>query len=150
MNGEPQMKPEITISSYDVFDTVLTRRVCDPKAVFYFVGREARGRGLLTLTPDAFRKTRAEAESLGRVGEPDGEVDINRIYKILGRMTGCAEAQLEEVKRLEMDWERRMITAMPGAKAALDRDRRAGRQIHFISEMYGLPEFLEALLESRG
>jgi FMN phosphatase YigB (HAD superfamily) len=144
------MESNLKIASYDVFDTLLTRRVCEPKTVFYFIGNAARMRGIITLTPDAFRKARVEAESLARIGVPDGEVAVEEIYQVLGRIIGSTDSQLQEIMTLELAWERRMILQIPGAKEAVEADRQAQREIHFISEMYLPAEFLEDLLREHG
>ncbi len=144
------MNPTTTISTYDVFDTLLTRRVCDPKAVFYWLGGAAGKRGLTGLTPEAFRKARVEAEALARVGVRNGEADLIGIYKVLGQMAGCTCGQLQELMGMELDWERRMITTVPGAKEAVESERLAGRQIHFLSDMYLPADFLEGLLREKG
>jgi len=144
------MSSLIIVSSYDVFDTLLTRRVCDPKAVFYFAGREAARRGLITLNPEAYRKARVEAESLARTGLPEGEVNFDRIYRVLGRIVGCTDSQLQELMDIELAWEQQLIVPVSGAKEMVEAERQAGRQVHFLSEMYLPGKFLESLLRRHG
>lgn len=144
------MKHDLRAISFDVFDTLLVRRVCDPKAVFYFVGAESAKRGLIQMSPDAFRNARVEAERLSRMHVPDGEVDLEAIYKVLGRIIGCSSEQLHELMEIEISVEREMILPMPGARELVKAKRRAGYQIHFISEMYLPAEFLEEMLCKHG
>ena len=144
------MKHDLRAISFDVFDTLLVRRICDPKAVFYFVGAESAKRGLIQMSPDAFRNARVEAERLSRMHVPDGEVDLEAIYKVLGRIIGCSSEQLHELMEIEISVEREMILPMPGARELVKAKRRAGYQIHFISEMYLPAEFLEEMLCKHG
>jgi FMN phosphatase YigB (HAD superfamily) len=144
------MNPNIIASTYDVFDTLLTRRVCDPKAVFQWVGREAARRELTWLSPAAFRAARTEAEALARIGVPDGEVSLARIYAVLARIIGCAKTRIPELMAIELAWEHQMIVPVVGAKAVVAAARQAGRQIYFISEMYLPVEFLADQLREHG
>jgi len=144
------MKDNLRAVSFDVFDTLLIRRVCDPVAVFYFVGEESAKRGLTQMSPEAFRNARVEAEALARLPIRDGEVDLAGIYKVLGRIIGCPVDRQRELMEIEVGMEREMIMPMPGARELVEAKRRMGCQIHFISETYLPSDFLEAMLRQHG
>jgi len=48
------------ISTFDVFDTVITRAVVAPAAVYLLLGRRLSSVGLVNCTPEAFAHARAD------------------------------------------------------------------------------------------
>jgi hypothetical protein len=139
----------VSVASFDVMDTVLVRRICNPRSLFVFVGRAALEAGLLDLTPDLFGKLRTEAEQLARIGIPDGETDLRRIYGVFARIACIPAERLEALMDLEMHWEDMMLSVAPGAHERVNAAREAGHLIHFISEMYLPATFLENALRKR-
>lgn len=136
------------VLSYDVFDTVLTRRTGDPGEVYAEAARLLRAQGLLDVAPAAYRAVRDAAhEDLVRRG--DEHVPLARIVdEVADRLGLAASAPLLEA---ELDAERSLCRAVPGAPERLAHARsRTGRGVLFVSDT-PLPEaFLRELLAREG
>jgi FMN phosphatase YigB (HAD superfamily) len=136
--------------SFDIYDTLLMRRVCDPTAVFYFVGREASQRQLVRSSPTHFREARIEAELLARESSRDSEVTLEDVYYILRRIIGCAPSDLTKLMGIELDWEGRVTVPVPGAVEMVSQMRATVEYINFISDMYLPKAFIEDQLRKNG
>jgi hypothetical protein len=136
----------MSIASFDIFDTVLIRRVCHPAAVFFFVAQDALTEKLIRVSPEVYVRARREAERLARIGKPDGEVGDDRIFQLLQRLIGISLAAACRLRELEVEWETRLMTVVPGARPLIARHRAAGEIIAFVSEMYWSKSVLIELL----
>lgn len=125
--------------TYDVFDTVLTRAVGTPAAVFLLLGRELAADGLIHCSAEVFAHQRRAAEHAARWTPDRVDVTLAEIYAELVTHLGddCADAVV--LAQRELDLERRLLRPVPGARDRVARDRKAGATIAFLSDMY-LPE----------
>ena len=55
-----------SIASFDIFDTLLTRRVGTPTSLFFILGDRAARSGLINITASTFRDLRVKAEEDAR------------------------------------------------------------------------------------
>lgn len=132
--------------SFDVFDTLLLRRLEPPTALFEQVGARAVTAGMIdpTLSPNLFRLARQEAEKRARAVVPDGEVDLATIYKHLPLGDAASLAALELAVEAEM------IFANPLLVPALKDLAAAGIPVVLLSDMYLAPNDLANLLAGAG
>lgn len=132
--------------SFDVFDTLLLRRVEPPAALFEQVGARAVSMGLVdpSLSPSLFRLARQEAERRARARVPGGEVGLAAIYAELALGDGAALA------RLELAVEAEMIFANPLLLPVLTGLAGAGIPVVLLSDMYLAPADLTGLLAGAG
>ena len=65
------------IASFDVFDTLLTRKVASPTSMFYIVGQRAACAGLSQLNAATFHDHRVRAENEARLSAPGKEVTFD-------------------------------------------------------------------------
>ncbi len=134
--------------TFDIFDTLLTRMVCSPIAVFYFVGKSAINENLVSCSPGNYIQLRREAERLSRIGHPDGEIDDNRIFKFFTHLLGVSEEVGKRLRELEIEWESKFLIPVPGAHELLMKHRNKGDQIAFVSDMYWTKEILIDFLKA--
>jgi predicted HAD superfamily hydrolase len=129
------------ISSFDVFDTCLTRRVAIPSAVFdriavqHHLGRAFR-----------FSRQEAEREACSR----HGEATLDEIYEILATWLGWNEAEKDCIKKSEMFEEKKHLTAVPDTLKKVRNSRMKGNKIVFITDMYLPSSFLVERLREHG
>jgi FMN phosphatase YigB (HAD superfamily) len=135
---------------FDVFDTVITRRVGAATAVFLLVGAAAQRQGLLSIAPEEFRRQREQAERRGRQHAPGGEVTLAEIYAALAPALGLSPTVAAALQALEVETEQQLICAMPGAAELLAAARAHSPRLLFASEMYLPAEFLRARLAAHG
>lgn len=136
--------------SFDVFDTVITRRVGAATAIFLLVGESARQQGLLPIAAEEFSRQRELAERSSRQHAPGGEVTLAEIYAALAPALGLSPAQAAALQALEVETEQQLICAMPGAAELLTQARAHSPRLLFASEMYLPAEFLRARLAAYG
>lgn len=134
----------MVVRSFDVFDTVVTRRVGSPRAALVECGRRLPEVGSPTSSPAAFASARLEAEwrlkrLLGR------QPDLAAVHGELGRALGYGPGTAERVHALELAVEHDVCAAVPGAAGRLDSARREGPVV-FVSDTPLTERELEELL----
>jgi predicted HAD superfamily hydrolase len=132
---------------YDVFDTILTRRVGEPVWAFFILGQRLRNRAMISMSPREFLEVRVAAEKHARSKQPDCSlVEIwLELGDSLGMMPGLRNECLDEELRVEEE----LIQAVPGAKERIAGARRRGK-IAFVSDMYLPSSFIEQQLRRHG
>ncbi len=131
------------VISFDVFDTLLLRRVDKPRDVFSILEKENKLPG--------FARDRERAERLARekkfTAEGTYEVTIDDIYRMPAMR---AYGLQEELTWMELAAEKRCCYANPAMLDLFARLCSAGKSIVVTSDMYLHTEFIHELLESCG
>lgn len=130
----------------DVFDTVLTRRVGEPPALFTALGRRLVQLGLTTLAPSAFARTRQTVEAHLRQSAPGGEINLLEIHRELVRR-GITTGPANRLAELEMELEAFGLVAVPGMREELRRLRDRSGRLLFLSDTYLPSRWLQSALE---
>jgi predicted HAD superfamily hydrolase len=135
----------IQIYSFDVFDTVLTRVVGAPKAVFLLLGKQLASQFLINCTPEAFAHARIKAEqrTYGNVGE---KCSLDDIYKELATTLRLSIEQCEKIMHLECELESQLLRPIPMARDLIQDARNQGKRVVFVSDMYLPSEFIKEQL----
>jgi FMN phosphatase YigB (HAD superfamily) len=118
--------------SFDVFDTVLTRAVSRPSAVFLLTGAYAPG----GIPAGEFARLRVQGERQAEQKAAGGQAGFDSIYQELGVLTGWCEADLSELRCRELEIEKRLMHGVPQLLAEMAKARYSGQQVIFISDMY--------------
>ena len=131
------------IISFDVFDTLIFRPLCQPKDLFYFIGEKLS-------VPD-FRNIRAWAEHDARMKchhrTGHTEVIFSEIWDNFEKDTGVSAA---DGMRIEEDTERKLCYANPFMLEVWNRLKKAGKRIIVISDMYLPTDTITDIIESNG
>ena len=133
---------EHDVITFDIFDTLLMRRVLYPTAVFDIVEYRLKKQ---KIDIHGFKNYRVQAER--------GDVPhkgLAGIYKTLRKMLGWTEAQSELAMREEMVVERQVLTARPGMAEIVFYAHDIGKKVLLVSDMYLPPEFLQEVLYQHG
>ncbi|MGH2351391.1 MAG: hypothetical protein ACRDJN_07220 [Chloroflexota bacterium] len=134
-------------ATFDVFDTVLSRSVGSPHAVFLLLGKRARQLTGIDLSPQVFAAARMAAESRVRHSlGPDG-VTLERIYAELSHALGLSPPQGVELMAAECALEANLLRPIPGARERL-RSARAGSRapVEFVADTHLPAGFIEQQL----
>lgn len=144
--GEFHTLAEVSLVSFDVFDTLLLRRVDRPAAVFEALGRQAAAAGLIDagLSPPLFRLARQEAERRARARVQGGEVELAAIYHEMA--VGDANA----LAALELEVEATLVYANPLLLPVLRWLSDEKKPVVFLSDMYFSSENMRWLLRGAG
>ncbi len=139
-----------SVASFDIFDTLLTRRVATPTSLFYILGNRAIRAGLIEGTASHFRDQRVRAEEEARMSIPGGEVTLEDIYCLVKSKLGLSASVGIALAQMELDVETEFIIPVPYAGDMLRVARCRNFGIIFISDMYLPTPFIRARLEEHG
>jgi len=138
------------IASFDIFDTVLTRKTGSPQALFLLLGRRLVRMGLINHSAESFARARIEAERRAGANLGFGRVTHQDIYRELQFAFRWSESAVARLMELECALEEELICPVPGAHQRIEEERAKGRRIMFISEMYLPSAFIRRQLEKYG
>ena len=136
----------LQVRSFDVFDTVLTRRVGDPEvAIALLAHRVAPYDG--PAGAFAAARLRCERDLTRRLGRHATLLEIHRA--VAGALNEPV-ARAADWVRVEEDLERELSVALPGAVDRLERARKEADRVVFVSDTPHRAAFLRELLERAG
>ena len=138
------------IFSFDVFDTLLTRKVASPTSLFLIVGERALSAGLIDISAAAFREQRVEAEIKARSSASGQEVTFDEIYQLLTLTLNLPLSAGKALLQLELAVESEMLVPVPGALDLVRKARGKLGGILFVSDMYLPPLYLRGELIKHG
>ena len=137
-------------SSFDIFDTLLTRLVIEPTEIFKICGDRALQFGWINCSAETFRKMRIIAENRSRLFYKGNEVSLDEIYREITNTLEIDPDTIDKLKELELTVEIEYLTAVPKAHQLIETARRSHPNVLFLSDMY-LPEsFLQERLKQHG
>lgn len=140
---------DVSLISFDVFDTVLTRDVGEPFALFYQIGAEVAARKLVDCNPLIFVQVRYANEKRARTNRDGREVTLREIYEEVAQVFNC-EDRIDELMEIEMEVEGRSLRLVPQALRAVEEARARFGRVIFISDMYLPSDFIRSLLKDKG
>ena len=130
------------VISFDVFDTLLMRRVYEPADVFVLMDRELTGRD-----PFIFSKERKAAEQeLRKQCEPT----IYQIYECLAEKYHLSEKEKQNLLSLELEKEKAVLCVRETMRCCMEYCIQRGKKVYLVSDMYFPAEVLGELLEIHG
>jgi predicted HAD superfamily hydrolase len=142
-----------SVISFDVFDTLIVRKVAAPSDVFLHLA------GLvpfaaLALDPAALVRERQRAEHTARVTAKatrgSVEVSLAEIHEALATQLGLELSAVPEMIRSEQLVEQALCIAHPTLSRWFTRAREEGRPIWCVSDTYHEAAFLRTLLAGCG
>lgn len=142
----------IKVASFDIFDTVVTRRVGEPRAAFLLLGRRLFEANEIDTSPHAFARARTDAEirTFRNAGGLDSSVSLRDIYAELANALHWSVQVTDGIYARELELENELLVAIPDGRRRVERARERGEQVVFVSDMYLPSAFLEGMLRDRG
>jgi FMN phosphatase YigB (HAD superfamily) len=133
------------ITSFDVFDTVLTRIIGDPKVIFLLLGKKLVTQSLVACTPEAFAHARIKAEprAFKNIGE---KYTLHHIYTELAISLLITAERQEKIMQLELELESKFLHPIPITREIIETTRNRGDRVAFVSDMYLPTKFIQAQL----
>lgn len=128
--------------SFDVFDTLIMRKVLEPTDVFEIVERLLKVEGSLE---NGFRKRRLQAEK-----SLSGYPSLIQIYEKMGKLYGMTDEVLEEWRRMEIWVEGQVIVPRRKMVEMFQYALTQGKRVSLISDMYFSAQELEKFLNKCG
>ncbi len=131
------------IVSFDIFDTLIFRPLCEPADLFYFVGEE--------LKVMDFKRTRIWAEGDARfknyLKKKHYEIGLSEIWEDLSEESGL---DAKKGMDIEIETEKRLCYANPFMLEVWNELKKKGKKIIVVSDMYLPGKTLEEILEKNG
>jgi predicted HAD superfamily hydrolase len=140
------------VVSFDIFDTVIVRKVQAPVDVFLFLADHApfAGHG----SSAHFARLRQEAEGLARrrihASIGSGEATLTEIHRELAALAGFDASAVPEMVAAEETVELQLCMTHPFLQQVYRRARAAGKIVWFVSDTYHSASFLRQLLVAAG
>lgn len=119
------------IISFDVFDTLVMRKVLYPEDIFYVTGHKVGKSGI---SPDIFAEKRRYADRHNKY-----EKNIYGIYRTMQDILGLTEEEREQFMELEIETEKEMLIHRKEIVSAYQYALLQGKRVFLISNMH-LPE----------
>lgn len=140
--NEEELKKEIRrheVISFDIFDTLLTRRVSKPSDVFDIVEFKAQKKGIAVGNFKEFRK-RALTENQKR------NPTIYEIYFKLQELLELSDEDCAELCELEIQTEIDLLVPRKAVVNCLKYADYCGKKVYLVSDMYMPADVLERIL----
>lgn len=128
--------------SFDLYDTLIKRYVCEPEDIFRVVEKIYSER--FGKIAEDFAEKRKQAEVVARRESVYEEVTLKEIYKYI---------EIENAERfmeLELETEREMSHVDPDVKKIFDFCCANDKKVFIISDIYLPREFIDSLLKKEG
>jgi FMN phosphatase YigB (HAD superfamily) len=140
------------VYSFDIFDTLLTRRTATALGVFCVMQHQLRAHGRSELPlqlVEEFFEIRASADQRARELSDADEVDLEQIYtQIANRFPDVPAELIQEIKQLELDTEADLVVGIPRNIRRAHRLLDDGQRVILVCDSYLGEEDLRRLLRS--
>lgn len=130
------------IVSFDFFDTLFSRSVCNPRDVFAILEEEIRDEMGIDFP---YREIRSRA--IQKIKE---NYTLDELYREIGRELGMPQAVLADVYRREINLEKSLLRPRTSMCKVLNYVMQTKKTVYIISDMY-LPKsfFREVMIEQQ-
>jgi FMN phosphatase YigB (HAD superfamily) len=149
---EAILKDEIKVVSFDIFDTVLTRTVAQPRGIFDLCAR--RINECDSVLPERLRNDfsaqRIRAEKKARSNSVREDIKLDEIYEMLSYEFELTSITAEKLAALEISIELECSIGVPGSVGLVRFARALGKRIIYISDMYLPKTTIIELLKKAG
>ena len=132
---------EKELISFDIFDTLLTRKTLYPRDVFRLVEKKAILEGC---NAQGFASARIRAE------EDQPAYDFNQIYDWLEDYFNWTGDITQKIRKLELDTEKEMLIPRTEVVELLRFAIEAGKKVVLTSDMYFSADILDRILNGCG
>lgn len=134
------------VVSFDVFDTLLTRRHIHPTHVFLRAGQILVDEDIWPGSAGEFRRARVDAELQSRGGMPEIETDLSIVVQALIGLNGLDPAAADRIAQVELEAEQSSLHVVRSGADALRRARLEADAVVYLTDMYLPGDFIELQL----
>jgi predicted HAD superfamily hydrolase len=138
----------LSIHSFDVFDTALTRIWARPTDLFWELGNCLQEVDLIAISSVSWSKLRVAAEQTARQASPTNEVTLAEIYHQLAVFLGWSEAQAAKAMQLEIQLEQSSWRHVPAIQQKIQALHQHQQQVTYLSDMYLPHEVIQSFLRN--
>ena len=131
------------VISFDIFDTLIERKVSKPSDIFYLTGKKILGEE----SAETFRDVRIKAEEKARSLKISNEVNLDEIYD---NIKIYSKSQLELLKEKEIETEISNCIPRKGMFLFYNKCLKLNKKLLFISDMYLSSQVIKEILKNCG
>lgn len=145
---------DLSVYSFDVFDTCISRTYEKPSDLFYHLGLMIAPKNTSPEKNHTFANSfliaRIDAEiKANRMHGKKRSCHIHEIYSLLTLLPQCTHSKFE-IMRLELELEEQSLYAIQSTREIIDKLRASNKRIIFISDMYLDASFIKKQLIKHG
>lgn len=129
------------IVSFDIFDTLIMRKVFSPEDVFRLLGEEVRAELKLDCE---IASIRAQAAQCGAYAT------INEIYGYIKKCTNLTDKNIADIMKLEKDTDIDLCIVRRDIADLYEYCLTCGKEVYFISDMYYTIQDIKRILDKCG
>ncbi len=122
--------------SFDVFDTLITRKTYSPRGVFLFMQKKMEKMQRYRDIYRDFAEVRYEAEQNAYKYYNNREVDLFDIYRIFVERLGINEDRINDLVNFELEAEIECVVPITENINTLKEKKEAGERVVLASDMY--------------
>ena len=140
---------QFPIITFDIFDTLVTRKVYDPSEVFELIDMKVSKK--YSLEKGKFIDIRKRAEYNIRASKKFiGDCTIDEIYSEMNNICQLSEKELLDIKNIEIETDLNTIIAREDMLYIYRELIKNNKQIILISDMYYTKDIIEKILKKCG
>lgn len=132
--------------SFDIFDTLITRKISSPNYLFDYVDEKVSK--FFKLNKNYFKKARLKAENLCRTDKHD--CSINDIYDAMAKITNLNRQTLNKIKDIEIRSDMDLIIPRYDMLYVFNKLKSMNKHIILVSDMYYTNDIIEKILVKNG
>lgn len=129
--------------SFDIFDTLLMRKVLRPEDVFSIMEARLAKKGI---NIDKFQEKRIEAQSVLGLANPN----LHDIYAEFQKLYNIEEARIRQCMEMELNIEREVLIPRHDMVEVFNYCVKKKKKVYLISDMYMTKEQLLPILNKNG
>lgn len=129
--------------SFDIWDTLIMRKILEPEDVFALVEEQAKEEGI---SAEGFAETRRNAVFHVNRANPN----LDEIYEVVGESMGLPSVLCEKLKNLEIKTEQSLIVPRKDMAEMVNYAKNQGKKVSLITDMYLTGAIMKQLLDFVG
>ncbi len=141
---------EIKLYSFDIFDTLVTRRVATPVGIFSIIQHKIQNSDLPNILKENFFRIRTEAEDFAKTRNfeltKSREITFDDIYKNIQINYNLSDEQLNYLKDLEIQTEINNLVPLEKNLNRLKSLQSDNKRVVLITDMYYTEADLKKIL----
>ena len=136
------------ILSFDIFDTLITRKIFNPDDVFLLIEKYLKEKNI---SIENYVKLRKDAESNVRKKKNyKGDCTIHEIYDEFRELIGLSKEQVLEIKNLEIETELKLCVPRKDSLQLFNNFVNMRKKVILVSDMYLTKDIIEKILHNCG
>ncbi len=131
--------------TFNIFDTLVTRKVYEPEDVFELVDEKVSH--TFNIAKGEYKSNRKKAEeNLRKKNNYVGDVDINEIYEEFGKLLNISAELSNQIKEVEIETDISLIIPRKDMLVLYNKLKSMNKELIMIADMYYTREIIEKIL----